>query len=83
MEHYALDLTLFNEQLTQLIAGKEVYVPKYDFITGTRSSETQRIKLEKAQLIIEGIHGLNEILTALSLRKTKKNLCQCLNSFKY
>lgn len=72
---YALDLTLFNEQLTQLIAGKEVYVPKYDFITGTRSSETQRIKLEKNQvLIIEGIHGLNEILTATIPKKNKRKI---------
>lgn len=72
---YALDLTLFNLHLAQIIAGNEVFVPKYDFITGTRSSQTQRIKLEEKQiLIVEGIHGLNEILTATILPKNKRKI---------
>ncbi|MGI6685470.1 MAG: nucleoside kinase [Bacillota bacterium] len=72
---YALDLTLFNQHLIQLIEGKEVDVPKYDFITGTRSSQTQRIKLEKNQvLIVEGIHGLNEILTATIPQNNKRKI---------
>ncbi|MEL7564018.1 MAG: nucleoside kinase [Dehalobacterium sp.] len=72
---HALDLTLFNLHLAQLIEGKEVAVPKYDFITGTRSSETQKVKLDKNQvLIVEGIHGLNEILTATIPKKNKRKI---------
>jgi len=72
---YALDLTLFNQHLMQLIEGKEVEVPKYDFITGTRLAQTQKIKLGKNQvLIVEGIHGLNEILTAAIPKKNKRKI---------
>ncbi|ATW28697.1 hypothetical protein DCMF_17265 [Candidatus Formimonas warabiya] len=72
---YALDLELFNRHLSQLIEGKEVRVPKYDFVTGTRSSRTQQVKLEKNQiLIVEGIHGLNEILTSTIPKKNKRKI---------
>lgn len=72
---YALDLPLFNQQLAQLIAGEEVDVPIYNFITGTRSSETHKVKLGKNQvLIVEGIHGLNEVLTANIPKKNKRKI---------
>ncbi|MBR5946815.1 hypothetical protein IKZ80_07005 [bacterium] len=34
---HAMDLTLLDHDLNELIAGREVTLPKYDFITGTRS----------------------------------------------
>lgn len=72
---HALDLTLFNLHLAQLIDGREVEVPKYDFITGTRARETQKVKLEENQiLIVEGIHGLNEILTATIPKRNKRKI---------
>ncbi len=61
---YALDLDLINEHLTLLLEGKEVVLPKYDFKTGTRS-KGEKLRIEEDQIIImEGIHGLNDLLTS-------------------
>ncbi len=61
---YALDLDLINEHLTLLLEGKEVVLPKYDFKTGTRA-EGEKLKIAEDQIIImEGIHGLNDLLTS-------------------
>jgi uridine kinase len=69
---HALDLKLFNEHLQALIAGEEVTIPKYSFVTGSRMAEGQKVKIGENQLlIIEGIHGLNEELTA-SIPKINK-----------
>ena len=60
----ALDIELFNQNLVDLIAGLEVEVPKYDFMQGKRV-KGRLIKLPVDQpIIIEGIHALNEVLTA-------------------
>lgn len=68
----AIDLRLFNQQLAQLIQGKEVIVPRYNFHTGKREYPDIPTKIEKDQpIIIEGIHGLNERLTA-SIPKENK-----------
>lgn len=59
----ALDVDLVNERLNALLAGEEVQLPKFDFITGTRK-EGKRLRLAADDiLIIEGIHGLNDKLT--------------------
>ena len=68
----ALDLELFNEQLTALLNGEEVSLPTFDFTTGTRVYEGKFAKLEENQvLIVEGIHGLNEKMTAAIPRENK------------
>lgn len=68
----ALDLELFNRHLTELLAGKAVEVPYYNFVNGSREYRGNIIKLEKDQpLIIEGIHGLNETLTSSVARRAK------------
>ena len=55
----ALDLALFNDHLLRLMAGEEVQLPKYNFITGKREPGAT-IQLGPDQiLLIEGIHGLN------------------------
>lgn len=60
----AIELRLFNQQLTKLVQGKEVILPRYNFHTGKREYSKIPIKIEKNQpIIIEGIHGLNERLT--------------------
>lgn len=72
---YALDLDLFNEHLVDLIAGKEVVIPRFDFTTGSRKDEGETIKLEKNQvLIVEGIHALNEKLTESIPHKYKRKI---------
>ena len=55
----ALDLTLLAEHLQQLVAGKKVEMPHYNFKTGMREPG-ESIRLKRGQIIIlEGIHGLN------------------------
>lgn len=67
----ALDIELFNRNLQDLLAGKEVVLPKFNFKTGKRM-RGPTLKLEKDNIIIvEGIHGLNERLTA-SIPKEQK-----------
>ncbi|MGB9779689.1 nucleoside kinase [Caldanaerobacter sp.] len=61
----ALDLPLFNEHLIKLIQGEEVEIPIFNFKTGEREPVGRKVQLEKDQIILmEGIHGLNEKLTA-------------------
>lgn len=68
----ALDLELFNEQLIQLIQGEEVEIPIYNFQKGAREERGRRIRVADDQpLIIEGIHGLNDRLTALVPKERK------------
>jgi len=58
----ALNLKLFNEHLLRLIAGEEVRLPHFDFLTG-KSSPGHLARLNAGQIIIiEGIHGLTPAL---------------------
>ena len=60
----ALDLDLFNEQLIDLMEGKEVSIPVYNFKEGKREYTREPVKLTDDHIIIiEGIHGLNDELT--------------------
>lgn len=62
---HALDLEYLNLQLTQLLRGDEVQIPHFDFTRGERRSSNRYIKLEDDDVIVmEGIHGLNDELTA-------------------
>lgn len=61
----ALDLPLFNQHLVALLNGEEVEIPRFNFVSGQREWVGQKLRLKERQvLIIEGIHGLNERLTA-------------------
>ncbi len=63
---YALDLEQFNKDVTDLLAGKEVAMPTYNFKTGEREYTGKTLKLEQGDiLLMEGIHGLNPELTRL------------------
>lgn len=69
---HALDLELFNEQLIQLIQGEEIEIPIYNFQKGAREERGHRLKVNEDQpIIIEGIHGLNDELTALIPKERK------------
>ncbi|MBC8062027.1 MAG: nucleoside kinase [Clostridiaceae bacterium] len=69
---YSLDLELFNSNLQDLLEGKEVCIPNYNFKTGKREWTEDKIILpSNGVLIVEGIHGLNEILTS-SIPKEQK-----------
>ena len=59
----ALDLNLINDDLVRLIGGEEVEMPRFNFFTGKRErGPTLRLGKEDI-LIVEGIHGLNELVT--------------------
>ncbi len=60
----ALDINLFNENLKRILDGEEVQIPTFNFKKGKREYNGKKIKLPKnGILIVEGIHGLNPILT--------------------
>lgn len=68
----ALDIDLFNEQITKLLNNEKVKIPKYNFITGEKEFKNKEISIENRDLIIiEGIHILNEELTKSIPRKNK------------
>lgn len=56
----ALDLPLFRQQLQDLLEGKEVSLPTYNFEDGKRYYMGNKLKIEPDNVIIlEGIHALN------------------------
>jgi uridine kinase len=61
----ALDLDLLGDHLPRLVRGETVRTPEFDFKTGKRRAESYPFAVEQGQpIIIEGIHGLNDRLTA-------------------
>jgi len=72
----ALDIPLLNEHLQALYRGEEITLPVYDFRTGIRregGGKTIRLD-DRAVLIVEGIHALNEALTPGIARNTRFKL---------
>ncbi len=68
----ALDIQLFNQNMTDLLAGKEVDMPSFDFKEGKREYPGNRLRLGPDDvLVIEGIHGLNDAFS-YSLPKESK-----------
>lgn len=68
----AVDVTLFNKQLTQLLDGKKIELPQYNFILGKREYKGKKLQLKENDIIIiEGLHGLNDDLTISIDRKNK------------
>lgn len=56
----AMDLAFLGQQLNELLSGKEVEIPKFDFKNGKRIFNGNFMQLhEKDILIMEGIHALN------------------------
>lgn len=68
----AVDLPLFNKHLRQIIDGQKVQCPAFNFQLGVRESAGKQVVFEKGHpIIIEGIHSLNEKLTAAINRDNK------------
>lgn len=62
IEH--VDLKLFETQMLELLAGKEVSLPTFDFIKSKKVYNGNKLKLNKNDiLIIEGIHALNPLVS--------------------
>lgn len=69
---YSLDLDLFNKHLCSLLKGEEVEIPSYNFRKGEREWIGHKLILpSNGVLLIEGIHGLNPILTSAISDKQK------------
>ena len=53
------------KDIQRMIAGEEVDVPEFNFVTGLREYNGKKIKLDPGcVLLIEGIHALNPALTS-------------------
>ncbi len=62
---HALDLLLINQQLSDLVAGREVQVPFYDFKLGRRTEQKTAMHINEDELIlIDSLHGLFPGLTS-------------------
>jgi len=60
----AMDVAFLNQQLNDLLAGKEVELPKFDFKEGHRVFNGNTLRLEDGDILfMEGIHALNPALT--------------------
>ena len=60
----AIDVDLFNRNMNDLLAGKTVDLPTFDFIKGAKIYGQRITSIKGNQLlVIEGIHALNEALT--------------------
>ncbi len=63
---YAINIELFQQHLTQLFAGEEIELPRYDFMQGKSVKSGNRLRLSPhTVLILEGIHALNPLLTGV------------------
>lgn len=64
-EHlHAVDVDTLNGDLAGLDSGKEVKLPTFDFLTGSREYKGRTLRLDEDQVVVlEGIHSLNPELT--------------------
>ncbi len=68
----AVDMKLLNEHIERLLNGEEVEMPTFNFTTGSKEYKGNKIKLGKDDIIVmEGIHCLNDRLTAQIPRNKK------------
>lgn len=68
----AIDLEQLNQDLTDLLDGKEVEMPVFNFKTGKREYRGDKKQLgEHDVLVIEGIHCLNDALTYKLAKENK------------
>lgn len=68
----SIDIPLFNKQLNELLDGKKIDMPVFNFKTGKKEFSKTNMKLEKNDIIIiEGLHTMNEELTKLIPREKK------------
>lgn len=60
----AEDVDFFNQQMTQLLRGEEVELPRYDFMIGERVFEGRKLRVGPDDVVIlEGNHALNPLFS--------------------
>ncbi len=68
----ALDVELFNKNMTALLRGESVELPYYNFKTGKQEYKGNIKKLGRDDiLVLEGIHGLNDALSYTLPKESK------------
>lgn len=68
----ALDVELFNQNMIDLLNGKRVEIPGFNFKTGKREYNGNYMELGPNDvMVIEGIHGLNDKLSYSLPRESK------------
>lgn len=68
----SIDLAAFNRDMSELLAGKTVELPSFNFKSGHREYKGNYKTLGKDDiLVIEGIHGLNDRLSYSLPRESK------------
>ena len=68
----AIDIELFNRDLTDLLNVKTINCPEFDFKVGTKKYKGKTMHLAEDEiLVIEGIHCLNDKLTSQISRNQK------------
>ncbi len=68
----AVDITLFNKTLLDLLNGKEVSLPEFNFRLGIKEYKGKKLKLGDDDIVIvEGLHAINEKLTPAIESKNK------------
>ena len=67
-----LDIELFNSDMQKLLNGERVLLPSFNFKIGKREYKDHYMQLgDRDILVIEGIHGLNERMSASLPRESK------------
>ncbi len=67
-----LDLKLLNKQLKDLLSGKKVSMPTYNFSMGVKEFIKDPVKLGENQIILmEGLHCINDAMTTEIAPKLK------------
>ncbi len=64
LEHInTIDTDLFRQNLRDLLNGKEVEIPTFNFLTGSREWKGHIMRLQpNTVIIVEGLHALNPVL---------------------
>ena len=64
LEHInTLDCALFRQDMQQLLEGKEVSLPTFNFLTGKREWHGETLRLNPdSVIIVEGLHALNPVM---------------------
>jgi uridine kinase len=61
----AIDIELFSDHMNKLLNGERVVIPRFSFHLGSKIESSQILQLKDNQtIIVEGIHGLNPLLTS-------------------
>lgn len=68
-----VDAAFLNEQLRELLDGKEIRLPRYDFALSDRVFDGNTLRRKPGELVImEGIHALNPAVTGESSQFTAR-----------